>query len=151
MHKLRIKVKKKILYAKICKKKVVINQILNFSNEAFITSVFTMGTNIFFIFKICLFFEMCFHFQNVKGFASVVFSFSEKNKCNQKCVHSQQIALLKRLWTNNDMNIKLLNLFQLSRIYNLSYLFNNLCLCYLCLCFHMLLWFDSENNKERSK
>ena len=133
MHKLRIKVKK-ILYAKICKKKVVINQILNFSNEAFITSVcITMGTNnlfnkfskwvwewafifkmwkvlwvlfflfwknkiamnyfvlfqkhvsIFkmglgwaFIFKMCFFFEMCLHFQNVKGFLSVVFPFNLK-------------------------------------------------------------------------
>ena len=29
---------------------------------------------------------MCFHFQNVKGFVSVVFPFSEKHNCKQKFV-----------------------------------------------------------------
>ena len=52
-----------------------------------------------------IFFEMCFHFQNVKGFVSVVFPFSEKHNCKQK----------------SDEYIKLLHLFQLSRIYNLLY------------------------------
>ena len=146
MHKLRIKVKK-ILYAKICKKKVVINQILNFSNEAFITSVcITMGTNnlfnkfskwvwewafifkmwkvlwvLFFLFwknkiamnyfvlfqkHVSIFkmgFGMSFHFQNVKGFVSVVFPFSGNHNCEQKSVHWLQIALLMWLWTNNKM------------------------------------------------
>ena len=32
-----------------------------------------------FIFKMWFFFEMCFHFQNVKGFESFFFHFSEKN------------------------------------------------------------------------
>ena len=31
------------------------------------------------IFKMWFFFEMCFHFQNVKGFMSVVFPFSKKH------------------------------------------------------------------------
>ena len=37
-----------------------------------------------FIFKMSFFFEMCFHFQNVKGFVSVVFPFSKKHNCKQK-------------------------------------------------------------------
>ena len=65
---------------------------------------------------------MCFHFQNVKGFASVVFPFSEKHNCKQKSLHSLQIALLMRLWESKKIYIGLLNLFQLSRIYNLLYL-----------------------------
>ena len=82
--------------------------------------------------KMWFFFEMCFHFQNVKGFVSVVFPFSEKHNCKQKSVHSLQIALLMRLWTNNEIYIKLLNLFQLSRIYNLLYvsLSKSLCIKY---------------------
>ena len=50
-----------------------------------------------FIFKMWFFLVMCFHFQNVKGFVSVVFPFSEKHNCKQKSVHSLQIALLMRL------------------------------------------------------
>ena len=72
------------------------------------------------------FFEMCFHFQNVKGFASVVFPFSEKYNFKQKSVHSLQISLLMRLWTNNEICTKLLNLFQLSEIHNLLYEENTL-------------------------
>ena len=44
-------------------------------------------------FKMWVSFEMCFHCQNVKGFVSVAFPFSKK----QKSVHSLQIALLMRL------------------------------------------------------
>ena len=65
-----------------------------------------------FISKVWFFFEMCFHFQNVKGFVSVVFPFSEKHNCKQKSVHSLQIALLMRMWTNNELYMKLLNLLQ---------------------------------------
>ena len=37
-----------------------------------------------FVFKIWFFFEMCFHFWNVKkGLVSVVFSFSKKHNCKQ--------------------------------------------------------------------
>ena len=43
-----------------------------------------------------IFFSLCFHFQNVKGFVSVVFPFSEKHNYKQKSDE-----------------------FQLSRIYNL--------------------------------
>ena len=43
------------------------------------------------------FFKMSFHFQNVKGFVSVVFPFSGKHNCKQKSVHLLQIALLMRL------------------------------------------------------
>ena len=32
---------------------------------------------------------MRFHFQNVRGFESVVFTFSEKHNCKQKSLHSQ--------------------------------------------------------------
>ena len=49
------------------------------------------------IFKMWFFFKMCFHFQNVKGFVSVFFPFSEKYNCKQKSVQSCQIALLMRL------------------------------------------------------
>ena len=52
----------------------------------------------------------------------VFFPFSEKHNCKQKSSHSLQIALPMRLWTNNKIYIKLLNLFQLSRIYDLLYL-----------------------------
>ena len=41
--------------------------------------------------------------------------------CKPKSVQSLQIALLKRLCKKNEIYLKLLNLFQLSRIYNLSY------------------------------
>ena len=78
-----------------------------------------------FIFKMWFSFEMCFHFQNMKGFVIFVFPFSEKHNCKQKSVHSLQIALLMRLWTNNEIYIKLLNLVLLSRIYNLLYLSRN--------------------------
>ena len=57
------------------------------------------------------FFEMGFHFQNVKGFVSVVFPFSTKDNCKQKSVRSLQITLLMMLWINNEIYIKLLNLF----------------------------------------
>ena len=40
-----------------------------------------------FISKMWFFFEMCFHFQNVKGFMCVVFPFSEKHNCKQKFVN----------------------------------------------------------------
>ena len=74
-------------------------------------------------------FGISFHLQNVVLFWNVLpfpkferfceccFSFCHSWK--QKSVHSLQIALLMRLWTNNEMYIKLLHLFQLSRIYNL--------------------------------
>jgi hypothetical protein len=46
-------------------------------------------------------FSMSFHFQNVKGFVSVVFPFSEKHNCKQKfankSVQALQKALLMRL------------------------------------------------------
>ena len=74
-----------------------------------------------FIFKVWFFSKMYFHFQNVKGFVNFVFLFSEEHKCKQKSVHLLQIALLMRLWTNYHIHLKLLNLFQLSRIYNLLY------------------------------
>ena len=74
-----------------------------------------------FLFKMWFIFKMCFHFQNVKGFVSIVFPFSEKHNSKQKSVHSILIALLMRLWTNNEIYTKLLNLFQLQRIYNSSY------------------------------
>ena len=45
-------------------------------------------------FQIWFFFETCFHFQNVKGFVSVVFPFSEKHNC--KSVKSLQKASLTR-------------------------------------------------------
>ena len=80
--------------------------------------LFTIPKTWAFAFKMWFFFEMCFHFQNVKGFLSF-FPFSEKYNCKQKSVQLLQIALLM-------IYIKLLNLFQLSRIYNLLYLF--LCL-----------------------
>ena len=77
-----------------------------------------------FIFKMWFSFKMCFHFQNMKGFVIFVFTFSKKHNCKQKSVHSLQIALLIRLWTNNKIYIKLLNFFLLSRIYNLLYLYS---------------------------
>ena len=46
------------------------------------------------IFKMSFFLKMCFHFQNVKGFVSVVFPFLDKHNCKQKSIHSLQIALL---------------------------------------------------------
>ena len=90
------------------------------------------------------FFEMYFHFQNVKGFVSVVFPFSEKHNCKQKSVHSLQIALLMRLWTNNEIYIKLLNLFQLSRIYHLLY--HTVCNSRICspICINKLIWKMSD-------
>ena len=36
---------------------------------------------------------------------SDIFPFSEKHNCKQKSVHSLQIALLMRLWTNNELYI----------------------------------------------
>ena len=44
---------------------------------------------------------------------------SDKISCKQTAVHSLQITLLMRLWTNNEIYMKLLNLFLLSKIYNL--------------------------------
>ena len=43
-----------------------------------------------FIFKMRFFFKVCFHFQNERGFVSIVFPFSEKHICQQKSVHSLQ-------------------------------------------------------------
>ena len=65
-------------------------------------------------------FIMCFHFQNVKGFVSVGFPFSEKHNCKQKSVYPLQMALQIRFWTNNQTYNNLFYLFQLSRLYNLS-------------------------------
>ena len=75
------------------------------------------------IFKMWFSFEMRFHFQKVRGFVIFVFPFSffrktQQHNCKQTALHSLQIALLMRLWTNNKTYMKLLNLFQLSRIYN---------------------------------
>ena len=72
-----------------------------------------------FICKMGFFFKMCFYFQTVKGFVSVVFPFSRKHNCKQKYVHSLQIALLMRLWTNNKIYINLLNLFQCHFLYEM--------------------------------
>ena len=36
-----------------------------------------------------LFYEMCFHFQNVKGFVIDVFNFSEKHNCKQRRVFGE--------------------------------------------------------------
>ena len=55
-------------------------------------------------------FKMCVHFQNGKGSVSVVFPFSEKKR---NC--KQNLHIHKKIY------IKLLNLFQLSRIYDLLY------------------------------
>ena len=78
---------------------------------------------------------MCIHFrfQNVHSFSfskcerfcDFCFSFfrkTQQHNCKQTAVHSLQIVLLMRLWTNNEIYIKLLNLFLLSRIYNLLHL-----------------------------
>ena len=51
-----------------------------------------------------VFFEMCFHFQNVKGFVSVVFPFSEKHNCKQKSAHSLQIYFTDEV-VNKQRNI----------------------------------------------
>ena len=77
-------------------------------------------------------FEMCIHFrfQNVHSFSfskcerfcDFCFSFfrkTQQHNCKQTAVHSLKIALLMRLWKNNEIYMKLLNLFLLSRIYNL--------------------------------
>ena len=61
-----------------------------------------------------------FSFSKCERFCECCFSFSKKHMCKQKSVHSIQIALLMKLWSNNEIYIKLLNLFQLSRIYNLT-------------------------------
>ena len=53
---------------------------------------------------------------------SITFHFSNNIFSFSKCVHLLQIALLMGLWKNNEIYIKLLNLFQLSRIYSLLYL-----------------------------
>ena len=42
--------------------------------------------------KMRFFFEMCFCFQNVKGFISVVFPFSEKHDCKQKFVNKDSFT-----------------------------------------------------------
>ena len=55
------------------------------------------------------FFEMCFRFQNEKGFVSIVFPFSEKLHWKQKSVH-----LLKRYWCHD--NFSKVNLSILSNI-----------------------------------
>ena len=42
--------------------------------------------------KMRFFFEMCFRFQNVKGFINVVFPFSEKHDCKQKFVNKDNFT-----------------------------------------------------------
>ena len=70
---------------------------------------------------------MSYHFQNVKGFMSVVVPFSEKHNCKQKFVNKILCTVTSNSFTdkvvlkNNKIYTKLLNLFQLSRIYNLLY------------------------------
>ena len=52
-----------------------------------------------FTFKVWLFSEMCFHFQNVKGFVSVVFLFCEKHNCKQKfTTNSFTDEVVKKQW-----------------------------------------------------
>ena len=67
--------------------------------------------------KMRFFFEMCFRFQNVKGFINVVFPFSEKHDCKQKFVNKDSFT--GEVVKQQEIYIKLLNLFLLSRIYNL--------------------------------
>ena len=97
-------------------------------------SIFHFSLNIFsfskwisewaFIFKMGFFFWKCaFIFKMWKVLWVLFFPFSEKHNCEQKSEHSLQMALLIKFWTNNEIYIELLNLFQLSRIYNLLYLF----------------------------
>ena len=73
--------------------------------------------------KMWFFLEMCFHFQNVKGFVSVVFPFP-KNTIVNKNLKTKICTVTINSFTdevvkNNEIYVKLLNLFQLSRIYNL--------------------------------
>ena len=58
-------------------------------------------------------------FSNCERFCECFFPFSKNTIVNKKTVHLLQIALLMRLYTNNEISIKLLNLFHLPRIYNL--------------------------------
>ena len=74
-------------------------------SKKLISGIETLFQKHAFIFKMG--FETCFHFQNVKSFVFVVFPFSGKHNCKQKSVLSLQIALLKRLWTNNEIYINI--------------------------------------------
>ena len=71
-------------------------------------------------FKMWFFFKMCFHFQNVKGFVGISFPFTKKHNC-KKNLHIHY-KLLYWWGCKETIYIKLLNLFQLSRIHNLLYL-----------------------------
>ena len=82
---------KQLIFAIEAQSTVFLKRINYFSIFQKHVFIFKMGFGMWFIF------EMCFHFQNVKGFVSVVFPFSEKHNCKQKSVHSLQIALLMRL------------------------------------------------------
>ena len=60
-------------------------------------------------------FKICFHFQNVKGFVSVVFPKTTIVNKNLYISFTDEVV-------NKQQNIyKTLNLFQLARIYNLLY------------------------------
>ena len=83
-----------------------------------------MGLGMSFYFQnVVLFHSMCFHFQIMKGFMSVFFSFFRETNCKQKSSHSLQIALLMTDEVVNKHG-KLLDLFQLSKIFNLLYFYD---------------------------
>ena len=67
-------------------------------------------------------FEMCFHFQNVKDFVNTVFSFFRNTQLRTKiCTFTTNSFTDEVMNKKQNIYIKLLNLFQLSRIYDLSY------------------------------
>jgi hypothetical protein len=80
-----------------------------------------------FVFRMEFFFKMCFRFQNVKTVCNVSWGFfhlSEKHNSKQKFVNKYLYSHFKELYwwghvNNDEIYIKLSNLFQLSRIYNL--------------------------------
>ena len=86
--------------------------------------IFKMDFGMSFQFENVVLLRNVFSFSKCKRFCKYSFPLSKKHNCKQKSSHSLQIALLMRLWTNNEIYKKLLSLFQFSKIYNL------LCLCW---------------------
>ena len=65
--------------------------------------------------------KWAFIFKMWKVLWVLFFLFPKKHNYKQKSEHSHRLALLIRLWTNNEIYIKLLNSSRLSSIYNLLY------------------------------
>ena len=76
-----------------------------------------------FSFSKCVFFWKVFSFSNCEMFHEVFFPFSKKRNCKQNFVNKNLYSHCKQIYwwgckKNKEIYKKLLNLFQLSRIYN---------------------------------